>query len=351
MSSRDDFEFVLLPWEHRGAHFDPRPDALTRLHFAGAQRTVLLKARAERLFFRFADWPVGMGRQSGFAVTTPFSGDSTHAEHFFHEAIAQKQVARYSLHGYKHNIQGLTTLLWLINENGERQTGWAREWCDGDWVAWEDKLPSHFHHSIWDEQWYPSLPRAMYDPVWPTIARRRFSEAERQNIPVRWERGSREELSQLLRAYFAAFPDSAREVNEHLEEWGEYGATGDTRVRSWVWNAATSGISLRSTLWNNTGMDERCDLFADVAPLWAELMAQYNYAVGLTWHHTGQGDTERRENWWCETPVFDLDVPLPFSYPPSQHEQMEACLLLRDWLHSKVPDADLKEWFTPETPA
>lgn len=299
MPSRNDYTFILPPWEHQGARFDPHPDAITHLHFAGAHRTVLLKTKASRLFFRFADWPSDPGHQATFAVTVPFLSNIRYAEPFFHEAIKQNQIARYATCAYTHQIQGITTLLWLINENGARQTGWAREWCGGDWIAWEDEPPSYFNHSIWDEQWYPSFPRAMYDPIWPTITRRRFTEAQHQNIPVRWERGSLAQLSQLLRAYFCVFTDAAREVNEHLEEWGEYGATGNKRATVWAWNASTSAAFLRSTLWNNTGVSKHCELINELAPQWAELIAQHNYAVGLTWHHNGKDDTERRENWWC----------------------------------------------------
>lgn len=119
-------------------------------------------------------------------------------------------------------------------------------------------------------------------------------------------------------------------------------------MRTWAWNPATSSIFLRSTLWENTGVNEHCDLMGNVAPPWSHLFAQHNYAVGLTWHYNGQGDANIRATWWCETPIFELDVPLPFSYPPSQHEQMEARLFLRDWLLSKVPDAKPDEWLMPQ---
>ncbi|RYX83156.1 hypothetical protein EON83_15720 [bacterium] len=349
MPSRDDFEFILLPWEHRGATFDPRPDAITHLHFAGSNRTVLLKAKANRLFFRFTDWPVGH-REATFAVTIPFLSNIRHAEQFFHDAIAQKQIARFAVCEYTHKIQGQTSLLWLMNENGSKQTGWAREWCGGDWVAWESEPPSHalFEYSIWHDRWNPDIPsNIMDDVIWPAIMSRPFSDAERQNIPIHWVCGSREELSCLILAYFCSFPEAALKVNNHLEQWNyEYGATGDKRVRAWAWNTATSSdfSFLPSTLWRGTGLAHHCDLMSEIGRPWAELMIQHNYAVGLTWHYNGNGDPEIRENWWCETPVFELDVPLPFSYPPSQHEQMEARLFLRDWLLSKLPDADQDEW-------
>lgn len=353
MPSRNDFQFPLLPWEHHGVRFDPRPDAVTSAEFAGHQRTILLKARASRLFFRFAEWATEPGREATFAITRPFFGNTARAADFFHQTFQQKQVARYSTHEYTHKIQGQTTLVWLVNENGKRQSGWAREWCGGDWVAWEDELPpaSSANHSIWNEHWHFYLPRAMYDPIWATIASRRFLQSERQNIPTRWIRGSSEELSQILCAYFTLRPELGRQVNERVEEWVEYNLMYDTRVRLWSWNASSSAIVLRSAHWNSGGIHGlyRFDLMADMEPRWAALVAKHNYAVGLQWHYNDKGDAERRQNWWCQTPIFDLDVPLPFADSPSHHEQLEALLFLRRWLRDKVPASDIKAWLIPQT--
>ncbi len=346
MKTRDDHRFVLLPWEHRGADFDARPDAITSIQFAGAERVVLLKARADRLFFKFADWFLDEWREFVFAVTLPFSSPIADAEEFFHAAMEQKQIARYVIHDYTHQIQGHTAILWLFNDNSDKQTGWAREWCGGDWILFEDELPRYMSHSIWDEKWHLSLGMAMYQSVWPTLARRRFPLEERQNVPVRWVRGSREELSRLLRAYFRAFPEAARKVNEHLEEWGEYGSTGDTQVRMWAWNAGASGISLRGTMWNNSPLSDQthCDLFRHISSPWKEILVKHNHAIGLTWHHNEKGDVSVRENWWYETPIFDLDVPLPFPLPFTQHEQLEARLELHEWLRDKAPQGQIETW-------
>lgn len=69
MDTRDDYQFVLLPWEHRGARFDARPDFVATAHVGGTERLFLLKAKRNILFFKQA----GRGDEFLCALETPLT--------------------------------------------------------------------------------------------------------------------------------------------------------------------------------------------------------------------------------------------------------------------------------------
>lgn len=50
--NRDDYQFILQPWDYPGSGFDPQPHAVSTLEIHGRERTFLLKVREGRVYFR-----------------------------------------------------------------------------------------------------------------------------------------------------------------------------------------------------------------------------------------------------------------------------------------------------------
>ena len=69
---------------------------------------------------------------------------------------------------------------------------------------------------------------------------------------------------------------------------------------------------------------------------WAQLFVRHFVFAGWNWQRLGGRPENARYSWRVEATGVASEIRLTLN--PSQHEQLEARLLLRDWLRDKVPD-------------
>ena len=155
--TRDDFRFLLLPWEHRGADFDARPDFVATARVGGLDLLFLLKVRANRVFFRLADDETRV-----WGTPHEIEGD---AVTFWQREVAAGRVGRlFTRETHLNATWDKTIMVVLACADGSAH---LCEWCSDLWwranssPELEKFAATRQHINLWHGAWRPSLHELM----------------------------------------------------------------------------------------------------------------------------------------------------------------------------------------------
>lgn len=325
MKSRDDYEFILLPWEYQGADFDPRPDAVIE-DVSTFRREMMLKVKQNYLFFREA----GDDPARTCAVLQPLAKSSKEAEslkrspellgQIFHEATAKKNWGE--MHCFREGLSGFycidTIVICFLREDG---SGVIREFWDEDGVPFQLSDIEINPFALWRFKFAWLTPRLKVShEVLKVLRDREVPEQVLQGEPLRWIRGSEQELRQLVTWLLQS---SLKQLDE---ERIRYHYVVNTPVH------ANRGLTLH--LPNNTYVP----LPASLQPI-IKLILQKNLAVGWKWKASSNPkfcNPTTRDHCEIESYSFGGDVT-----PPTDDERRVAQRKLRDWLRGQLPEAEI----------
>ena len=332
LKTRDDYQFVLVPWEHRGAHFDARPDLVATAQVGGATREFLLKAKRNILFFREVD----KGDEFLCALSAPLTQsvlpeaelrewmqqNAEFVRDLWRGEVEQETYARCFVDDDFHvSLSGAGIV--FFQRDGR---GWLREPWDESGLSFEWKPDASESRPLLE--WEPML----FPSAWNIrVANRELGESfEYREMPketiaprrLEWLCGSRDELERVTRWIVYTEPDSQTTEfpllclfdceNEHHP--AHLSVCGGIRK--------PSPISPRMRALTNLALD-------------------FNTPTGLTWEFCdgSSGSPPIRRSWDPYGPDLEIQIEVP-----SFHEQLEARLELREWLRGKVSAEQIENW-------
>ncbi len=304
--------FIIAPFEHRGAHFEARPQLAVR--FPLYEATFELKACREWLFFCDKERPDAV-----FAIpSAPLGLDSPQdAAQWLELALEGGQFHRYlALENVHPRLEG--TFLFFFGADGR---GFVREPWDesGPQFEWNGGPISTPAFLIWSRELFLEAAAELMDAqnsqeIMYDLVGRDIEDEQRGETPLEWMCGSREELETLTRALLHTQPDwnGAARMTARFSSESEYGRAALNWVR-------------RDDLYKPEPPSPRLQTLSD-------LFLDFNTPVGHRWEF--QDAMGGRASWEPEGHGITIEVSAPTS-----HERLEAHLLLRDWLSGKVaPD-------------
>ncbi len=325
MFSRDDHQFVLAPWEHRGATFDARPDFVTSLEIGGRERVWMLKVKQNALWFREA----GRDANWTFGLFAPLEKSSEAAQIWARDAFILKWFESELRAGNFGRVvvwdefwTYLGRFVFLFGADGR---GLAREpWDDfgldfrwdaapqfrlGEFLDWPhadfEKLADGLDHNR-------ALIKKFGDREVPT--------EQQQGEELHWICGSREELEMLTRALaFWAWNWENDNVTFFYSSESEHGSA-----------RCVSAVNRRAT----GSLGSYREHMAPAILKLATLFLDYHTPVGFQWEFQDMGGG--RGSWDAEPTEIDFTIQAP-----SAHEKLEAGLFLRAWLHGKVAESEI----------
>ena len=331
MLSRDDFQFVLAPWEHRGAIFDARPDAVAQLELDGQVRTFLLKVKRNMLWFREAE----RDDEWVFAVMAPLETDSEKAEFWrneseflaawFENELRSGNFGRAVVWDDFQNYEGNFILLFAADGRGIAREPWDNEGLSFEWPAYKELNPPEALD--WPFETFQNAAREL-DKNWKLGVKFGEREPPRQVLDgeeLYWLCGSREELEQLTiwMAHVAAGMD---------EFWAQNGLPKICfryRSENQYGRAQLAWLEWPQVRWQ--AQDE--EIPSSLCHL-ADLFLDFHTPVGHEWEF--QDAMGGRDSWEPDGLNISFDVSAP-----TAHEKLEAHRILRDWLRGKVPDEQI----------
>ena len=264
-----------------------------------------LKAWGERLLFCAASAP-----DKVFAVVTPCE-DEADLVAFWRAAVESGEFGRMSSDAHEMDKPAGWASFALLKANSGRS--WARDWCGGSWIEFVGpKFPV-------DVPRY-SLATSEHDAMFKLWSRP-FPESERCVQPPVWLLGSSREWQQVLQACatlkFCKNPaDSSStpiESGKYVYSFSAYTPFG----RGWM-----DGIE-DYDIWSIP-----CD--------WESLFMRSFVFAGWDWNRNERTE-DIRASWDLKPANVATNIQLTLA--PSQHQQLEARLFLRDWLRGKVPES------------
>ena len=266
-----------------------------------------LKVWGERLLFCAADAP-----EKVFAVVTPCENEMD-LEAFWRDNVKCGNFGRLSSDAHEMDKPaGWASFVVLKANNGR---SWARDWCGGNWIEFVGpKFPAGVPRY--------SLAASEHDVMFKLWSRP-FSKSERFIHSPLWLLGSCREWQQVLQAcstlHFYKNPvDSSNtriDSGKHVYFFSAYTPFG----RGWM-----DGIE------DYDNWSVPCD--------WETLFTRNFVFIGWTWKRNERTE-DMRCSWDLEAASVSGKVNLTLA--PSQHQQLEARLFLRDWLRGKVPQSQI----------
>lgn len=337
--TRDDYRFVLAPWEHRGAQFDARPDLVATAKVGGFEREFLLKAKRNILFFREADKsdeflcalsaPLTQSVLPETELRAWMQQNAEFVRDLWRGEIEQETYARCVVTDYFHDsLEGLFLLFFQTDGNG-----WVREpWDEGGFTfKWKPAVKEDGPLLYWASDVFPSG-RSVYDATENIHLAAKLDEREMpqkaiEEHELQWICGSLQQLQQLVKWI----------THNQQEIWAECAkATFHFQVESEQGHAA-----LR---WWQFDKDRNCQVWNEPAPhmnALCDLALDFNTPVGIKWEFCdgSSGDPPIRGSWEPLGPRLEMTVEAP-----SFHEQLEARLELRAWLQGKASAEQIEDW-------
>lgn len=323
MLSRDGYRFILLPWEHRGADFDARPDLVATAKVGGVEQLFLLKVRANRAFFRLVEDETRI-----WGTTHEIEGE---AVSFWKSEVEEGRIGRlFSLAG-PIDVRGYerTEGAALVNQEGE---SWFCEWCSDLW--WRVQSPpilqkyarTHRSKGVWMAQWKPPL-RKLWNHNREAIAGRIMPKSERNTTSLRYVCGSQKQLEELLQLFCLAHFDALHEGTMNIS-------------RTWI--PETFRFSLSSDSFDSEGKIRFDWAFHDPHREILKTFWTYNRVVGVEWKgQMRQNRDTLRGDWRHSSFVRCFDFP---RLAPPMKRRVQARLELREWLHGKAPAEQIEAW-------
>ena len=290
----------------------PLPHCKTQGKVGGREGEWWIKVWGERLLFCATDAP-----ERVFAVATPYESE-TGLVAFWHAAVERGDWGEVRLHAQSlTNAEETDTGFVTIYSSDE--IAWTREWQGGNWIerrglsaALVRGWPAQ-SYDVWDS------PFELEEDHLKVISSREFPQAERQNQTLFWLRGSRAQWKQVLQAcatvHFAS--SATREDKRSLTAEGRrfYGFAHSPFFVGWMDGVEDGGG------WR-------------LPSAWRELFTRSFVYTGWSWSRRNKQPENLRSGWKVKPSVISANIQLTLH--PSQHQQLEARLFLRDWLRDKV---------------
>ena len=329
--------FVLLPYEHVGADFNPQVHAETRLEIGGRPRNFLLKMRDGVIYFREPS------RGQAYAIPELFdeklATDRIGLISAWQRAIAAGNYGAFvARREYFEKLPVRGQFLMILKSDG---SGWMREWFDDEWFLLPESEKAS-STNVWDEKALESFVDERLRAVKVKLLSRAINPTVRENNLPRWIGGSGEQFAALtiaaVRLFGAYSPDYEQSVGVKMKSHSAF-AKGEGTGFWLAW------LGQRRTI---------------VAPLW-ELLAREFTFVGVRWSEGGEqveqqykrtrieaiykaGLERFGENWrgnWAPQRA-DFTIQIPDLTQTTTHEKLESQLLLREWLRGKMPDEQIE---------
>ena len=297
----------------------PLPHLKARGEFGRREGEYWLKFWGERLLFCEAESP-----DKVFAVVAPCESEVDLVA-FWRAAVERGDWGELYFHAQPLARAAETDSEFVTIYTAD-ELAWTREWCGGRWIA-RDGLPVSIVRDwlanfadLWDS------PFVMEKEDLRTVASRRFSEIERRSQELCWLRGSRSEWRRVLQAcatiYFAGSATPEEKRRSKSDDSRFYGFAHAPFFVGWM-----DGVE-----------DGGCWLLPHA---WREIFSRQFVFVGWNWNRRQKHSDNLRSGWKIKPSVISAKIELALA--PSQHEQTEARLFLRDWLRGKAPDEQIAE--------
>ena len=269
-----------------------------------------LKVWGERLLFCAADAP---GRV--FAVVTPCENEPNLAE-FWRAAVKCGDWGEVlSISETMGSPSGHADFILLEARNGEL---WTRDCCGGAWIESSGNKQAAERYRLSS---VASRAAAMFK-IW----QRPFPATERQDCELFWLRGSETEWQQVLQ--------SCACLCYHKKPLDGFGFKVEPSEYIYFFYAHTpSGLGLME------GIDDEDHDVWSPPDRWKSVILRNFVLVGWEWESFEKRDQNLRNAWRIADRIKGCQIQLTLQ--PSQHQQLEARLYLRDWLRGKVPDAHI----------
>ena len=343
--------FRLLPWEHGGV--TPAPSRVIEARVAGELWRFEVKWREGRAFFRLADsednrvwasWNGVGAHQIVSAIEASEIGRYFVVERGFStQTVSAEFGAEIKARRGTYDLFGATSLAVIVTD---RNQGRAQEWCGGPWLKFA--LPARapirggaHKPSIWHRGWNVVGLNGALANLAGEVAFRPFNPDVAEDQQLAFANGSVEQLRRLYQAAHLIFAPVAIERQPWLR--GYISGGGSQAVRA------------------ETAQNRAQPLENYVVPVpLLDAFVRHNLPVGGQWSRPRQPDdvaqtasklsrfiarksprksvvvTQRRDYLFDPHIVrFAFETPLD----SSAHEQLEARLLLRDWMRETLPAA------------
>lgn len=356
-------EFQLLPWE-RGGHA-AAPSLEMSAIVEGRMRHFRVKTHEGEVYFRFADedrrdarvWklldpepqaPLERAFRAGveanlvarvLVVDRGFSLQNIGAE--FEDEIRARADARNA------SAIDWTCLMVAVSDNGRAI---AQEWCGGRCATFT--LPERFPQTearrptIWSRGWNVVGLRRALSPFGGQFAFRPFAPAPKDEGPLRFLRGSQQQLQTLFQAAHVHFITAYIAQNSTTGYW-RFSSYSQSQPLRFSVNIQTEtrqkGLSVNGYL-------------PVVPSRLMDIFLAHNLPVGGEWRQRQWSNDQKKGVPQTQTPVVEFNkrldfVFVPYSIPlkaevvrePSAHERMEALLTLREWLEEKGYGNQIKQ--------
>ena len=334
-------QFILLPWEHAFSGASPKPHATARLTVGGKPRNFVLKMREGVIFFKEPS------RGAVFAIPELFkqelSCDAIGLVSRWQSEVAQNNFGAFiTKRDYFPKLPVRAQIALILKPDGR---GWMKEHFDDEWFLLPDDKRAEL--DVWNDKDVESQVRERLPFVQRSLINRALDLPVLERDPPTWKLESGEKISKLLAAATRLFIAPSNPWNDD-----------ERRVLKLKSHSAFSkgdieGFWLKHALHN-----------PNFARLW-ELLEPRIQFVGVRWSQGGeqldQYGRSRNEkvfneglekwgelwrgNWAPQRASFR--VPLPDVSNQTAHEQLEAGLLMRDWLRGKMSEAEMENLLLP----
>jgi len=332
LKTRDDYRFILAPWEHRGANFDARPDLVATAEVGGDKREFLLKAKRNILFFREAD----KGDDFLCALSAPLTQsvlpetelrawmqqNAEFVRDLWRDELEGERYARVFLDYDIHQFLTGMALVFLASDG----RGWLRESWDESGIDFQWNSPSLVPSPLMD---WPSgdfpLGRDIMQKdgrIELRFRRREMPEEAIERRPLEWLCGSLNELEQFMRWI----------THSEAELW---------QTHSPCELVFTCENDYQRASLNFLKQDGQGQNLSPRLQSLSNLALDFNTPVGIGWEFCdgSSGKPRIRGSWDPCEPIARIHIEAP-----SFHEQLEARLELRAWLQGKASAEQIEDW-------
>lgn len=330
--------YALAPWEYPGADFDPNPHAFTRHVFAGKERNLWLKMRRGVIYFGEVE------HARTYAVTRLFN-DAIAADAERLIAAWRSEVERESYGAFlvirqhfSHSF-AVGSFCLILRADG---SNWIKEHFDEEWQQFSSPLTQPF--LFWSRDPLGKTGASVVQKLQSQFLNRTVNSAHFQSVEPHWT-GDAQDIVSVGRSAAQLWLLPAMGV-----WWG-------TKSRA-HWKYKSNDLAFNVEIQTPFPDRQWSQQFDRVQ----ELLKWHNAFVGVEWkqatkdeNYARQIKTKPRKYWLRSLDKWGEDwrgnfvgrqYTHNFSEPPisvtSQHDKLEAALILREFLRDKLPAEQIK---------
>ena len=295
-----------LFWQFEIAGVPLLPRLVTHGKVGAVEGEWWLKVWGERLLFCAASAP-----DKVFAVVTPCV-DEADLVAFWRAAVESGEFGRMSSDAHEMDKPAGWASFALLKANSGRS--WARDWCGGSWIEFVGpKFPV-------DVPRY-SLATSEHDAMFKLWSRP-FPESERCVQPPVWLLGSSREWQQVLQACATL---------KFCKNPADSSSTPTLNPES-----MSTLLVLTLHLAGDGWMELRIMTSGQFPVTGNHYLCGISCLLGWDWNRNERTE-DIRASWDLKPANVATNIQLTLA--PSQHQQLEARLFLRDWLRGKAPES------------